>query len=242
MAKVFVSGASRGIGRSIALSFAKAGFEVGFSYNESKDLALSLADEIGSYTKAYSFCCDFSDRDSVRELSRAIGEKMGQVDVLINNVGVSSYGLFQDVSDEEFDRVFSVNFESMFFLTKDLVGQMISKHQGVVINISSVWGQTGASCEVLYSSTKAAVIGFTKALAKELAPSGIRVNCIAPGIVDTQMMSKFSDVEKSVMAEEIPVGRFAQSEEIASLAVYLAGSEASYITGQVCAVNGGLYC
>lgn len=242
MKKVFITGASRGIGRAMALLFAENGYEVGFCYRQSHADAESLCKEISAFTKASSFCCDLANMHDVMALPAQIEARMGHMDVWINNAGASHFGLIQDVSEEEYDRLFNVNFKSMFFLTQAAAEKMIAVKKGSIINLSSVWGQTGASCEVLYSASKAAVVGFTKALAKELAPSGIRVNCIAPGVVDTDMMQRFSPTEKKNIAGEIPMQRFGRPQEIAQLALFLADERSSYITGQVLAVNGGFIC
>lgn len=242
MKQAFVTGATRGIGRAIALGLAKAGFTVGFCYQSSHNEAESLLKLLSECNGGYAFPFDLNCTDRLGELSKQVLEKMPEVSVLVNNAGVSSYSLFQDVTETEFHRVFSINFESAFFLTKEFVPGMIRRKNGRIINISSIWGQTGASCEVLYSSSKAALIGFTKGLAKELAPSGITVNCVSPGVVDTDMMTKFSGDERMMIAEEIPCGRFATADEVASAVTYLASEEAAFITGQVFGINGGQYC
>lgn len=242
MKKVFVTGGTGGIGKSLCLAFARAGYEVGFSYCNNKNQADELLMQLNTVLKGYSFCADFSKEDSARRLFEQVHAKMGIVDVLINNAGVSSYGVIQGVSDEELERVFRINVITPVALTKFMIEPMVSQKFGSVINISSIWGETGASCEVLYSSTKAALIGFTKALAKELAPSDVTVNCIAPGVVDTAMMSRFSDDEKNSLCEEIPLGRFATPDEIAQMALFLCGDNGRYVTGQVIGINGGMYC
>lgn len=242
MKSAFVSGGTRGIGRSVALELAKCGYEVGFCYQNSTKEAKLLLEEINRYTKGYAYCTDLSDYKEVTELSKRILHDMPNLSVLVNNAGVSMWGLFQDITEEEFDRIFSVNFRSAFFLTKALVLPMIQNQKGRVVNISSVWGQTGASCEVLYSASKSAIIGFTKALAKELAPSGVTVNCVAPGVVDTDMMVGFSSDAIRALKEEIPIGRFAEPDEIAALVRHLVDEKAGFITGQVIGINGGMYC
>ena len=223
-------------------AFSRAGFRVAFSYNKSADAANNLIEELEQSCGGMAFCCDLSKRESAEELSSEVLERFGPVDVLINNAGVSSYGLIQDVDAVEFDRVMDVNFRSAFFLTSKLIEPMIRNQEGRVINVSSVWGETGGACEALYSASKAALIGFTKALSKELAPSNITVNCICPGVVDTDMMNSFSVEEKSASENEIPIGRFASPEEISQAALFLAGEGASYITGQILGINGGMYC
>ncbi len=237
-----MTGGTGGIGRSICLTFAFAGYEVGFSYCNDRTQAEELLNQLNTITKGYLFCSDFSREDAAHLLFEQVQSEMGTVDVLVNNAGVSSYGVIQDVSEDELKRVFQINMLAPFTLTKYMIGPMISQKQGSIINISSVWGQTGASCEVLYSSAKAALIGFTKALAKELAPSNITVNCIAPGVVDTKMMNRFSAEEKQALCDEIPLGRFATPDEIGKMALYLSGENGCYITGQVIGMNGGMYC
>ena len=239
--KVFITGATRGIGRSTALLFAKAGYEVGFCYHERHDLAKSLIEEIETRSAAHSFSCDLADPEAVEKLADAVLFKMGEINVLINNAGVSHYGLAQEVTPEAYERVMNTDLRSAFFLTRAFLPQMIARKEGSIINLSSVWGQTGASCEVLYSTAKAALIGFTKSLAKEVAPSGVRVNCVAPGVVKTDMMARFSDSEIRALEEEIPLCRLADPDEIAKVIFDLAGDDFSYVTGQVIPVNGGFY-
>jgi len=234
-----ITGGTRGIGRAIALGLAKAGFTVGFCYQSSHNEAESLLKLLSECNGGYAFPFDLNCTDRLGEFSKQVLEKMPEVSVLVNNAGVSSYSLFQDVTETEFHRVFSINFESAFFLTKEFVPGMIRRRHGRIINISSIWGQTGASCEVLYSSSKAAIIGFTKGLAKELAPCGIRVNAIAPGIIDTDMISSFSEQEISEMTKEIPCGRIGAPDDVANVALFLASDLASYITGEVINVSGG---
>lgn len=242
MKRVLITGGTRGIGKSLVEAFANSGYQVAFCYENSTVEAEELFQKFKCKTDILPIRCDLGDPVSISKLATLVDEKFGGVDVLINNAGVSSYSLFQDVSVDEYDRVMNVNFKSMYFLTQRFVAAMIRNRSGKIINLSSVWGQTGASCEVLYSASKAAVIGFTKALAKELAPSGIMVNCIAPGVVDTDMMSKFSDDEKMEICNEIPTQRFATTDEIAKIALFLANSDLPSLTGQIIPVNGGFYC
>lgn len=242
MKRVLITGGTRGIGKSLVEAFANSGYQVAFCYENSTAEAEELFQKFKSKTDILPIRCNLGDPASISKLAALVDEKFGGVDVLINNAGVSSYSLFQDVSVDEYDRVMNVNFKSMYFLTQRFVAAMIRNRSGKIINLSSVWGQTGASCEVLYSASKAAVIGFTKALAKELAPSGIMVNCIAPGVVDTDMMSKFSDDEKMEICNEIPTQRFATTDEIAKIALFLANSDLPSLTGQIIPVNGGFYC
>ena len=236
MKKVLITGGAGGIGSQLVKIFREHGYDVAFTYCHSREAAFRLADKTG----ATAFSCDLTKREDIDLFAQTLSAQFGEVDVFIHNAGLSHYGLFQDTQREDYDSLFSVNFDSAFFLTKELIRPMLRKQSGSLIYITSVWGQTGASCEVLYSSTKAALIGFTKALAKELAPSGIKVNAIAPGIVDTAMLEHFSVEEKEQMKEEIPAGKFTSPLEIAETAVFLAEC-GNNITGQVIAVNGGMY-
>lgn len=242
MKKVLITGGSRGIGKAIVSLFARNGWEVGFTYCSSVEEAETIVRELSNEASVHSFRADLSQESDLIHLVEEARALMGEIDVLINNAGVSSYGLFTDVDRDEFSRVMNTNFSSAFFLTKALVPSMIRNRSGSIINVSSVWGQTGASCEVLYSASKAALIGFTKALAKELAPSGISVNCIAPGVVDTDMMAMFSKEEKEEIAEDIPACRFASADEVAHVIFDLASRTTTYLTGQVIGVNGGMFC
>ena len=236
--RVLITGGSRGIGRVLVLAFSKAGYQVFFTYYSSPDLALDLEGKTG----ARGFCVNFENIEDVTAFADEFLKEVGGVDVLINNAGISHYGLIQDVTGEDYNRLFSVNFQSPFFLSQKLIPYMVSKNCGSIINIGSIWGETGASCEVLYSSAKGALIAFTKALAKELAPSGISVNCISPGVVNTDMMARFSREDKDALIEEIPSGRFVGTDEISNLALYLAENSTSSLTGQIFGFNGGMYC
>lgn len=237
MPTVFISGGSRGIGRATVQAFLKEGWTVGFSYHASAEKAEELV-RLGE-GRCFAFSCDLASQEEVEGLCQAVLDQMGTPDVLVNNAGIAHYGLFQEVTPAEFDRLMQVNLKSAYFLSARLVPGMIRRGSGSIINLTSIWGETGASCEVLYSASKAAVIGFTKALAKELAPSGIRVNAISPGVVDTDMMASFSPEERDGIAQEIPLGRFASPDEIARTILFLSGDSAGYITGQILGVNGG---
>ena len=181
-----------------------------------------------------------SDSAAVAEMVRKLGETFSPVELVVNNAGVSGQGLFQDTTDEMWDRYLAVNLSGARNTVKAALPHMISEKRGCIVNISSIWGQRGASCEVAYSCTKAGIIALTRSLAMELAPSGIRVNCVAPGVIDTDMMASFTAEDKAALAEETPVGRLGTAEEVAKLLLYLAGEDAGYITGQVFGVNGGL--
>lgn len=242
MKTVLITGASRGIGRAAALEFAKNGWQVAVNYNKSEAAAKTLCDEItdfGGFAKAYQ--TDVSDNVSVSGMVDAIIAEFGGIDVLVNNAGVAlSQGLFTDFTENDAKQIFDINVFGMMNCSRSVIPHLVNKKNGKIINVSSVWGITGGSCEVIYSASKAAVIGFTKALAKELAPSGICVNCIAPGFIDTDMNSHLTKAEIEEFCEDIPLGRTGKAEEIAKSIYFLASSDASYITGQVLTVDGGM--
>lgn len=237
MKTVLITGGSRGIGSACARLFSENGYNVAINWLSSEKEAFSLENELKN---AASFRADVSDRRQVDEMISQIKSKFGSVDILINNAGIAQSKLFSDISGEDFDKMVDVHLKGTFNCTQAVVNDMIDKKRGKIINISSIWGITGASCEVHYSMVKAGIIGFTKALAKELALSGITVNAIAPGVVDTDMMNCFTKEEKKEIETEIPLGRFASPEEIALSALFLAEKGGDYITGQVISPNGGI--
>ena len=232
---VLVTGGSRGIGKAICEKFAEEGYSVAVNYEKSEEKAKALAEKIGG--KAY--CADVSDYNAVCGMFDKIESELGEVSVLINNAAISTFGLFQDCSDEEWERIFGVNVKGVFNCSKRAIGNMLKNQSGSIVNISSIWGVTGGSCECHYSATKAAVIGYTKAMAKELGPSGIRVNCVAPGAVDTEMNARFSKEDLEAVAEESALGYIGKPEEIAEAVLFAASEKASYMTGAVINVNGG---
>lgn len=232
MKKAFVTGGSGGIGSAVCRELARAGYFVIVGYSSSAEKAEMLAAEIDG--KAAKI--DLSDSASI--ISAA--EKIGEIDLLVNNAGVSEIDLFTAVSLENRLRIMNVNLIGAMELTRLLLPSMINKKSGCIINISSMWGETGASCEVDYSSSKAGLIGFTKALAKEVAPSGIRVNCVSPGFIMTEMNNRFSAEDLELIREEIPLGIFGEPRHIADTVAFLASERAEYITGQIIGVNGGM--
>ena len=236
MKTVLITGGSRGIGKAIVEKFANENYNVILNYNKSELAALDIASK---YTNVHIFKADISSKKDVEAMIRFAEEKFEKIDVLINNAGISSTGLLQDLSLDEWNRLFEVNVTGTFLVTKEVLPKMISKQSGKIINISSVWGMVGASMEVAYSATKAAIIGFTKALAKEVGPSNITVNAIAPGIIMTDMVSNLSIDEFEEIRSEIPLGKIGSTEDIANTALYLASKQANYITGQVISPNGG---
>lgn len=236
-----ITGASGGIGSAAALRLAKDGFDIAACYNTDKAGAEALEAELlklGVKFKIYQ--ADVSDSAQVNKMFSDAADYFGGVSVLVNNAGISQQKLFTDISEEEFDRITAVNFKSVFNCCKCAVPYMVSQKEGKIINISSMWGIYGASCETVYSATKAAVIGLSKALARELAPSNIQVNCIAPGAIDTKMNNNLSAADKANFANEIPMGRFGTVEEIAGIVSFLASQDANYITAQVITADGGL--
>ncbi len=235
--KVLITGASRGIGRAIAISFAKEGDDLFLTCKDNiemlKDLKEELEQECGISCSVYS--CDMSDFDKVKELS----EHIGDIDILINNAGIAWIGLLTDMDIADWDNVISSNLSSVFYTCKLFVPSMVKRQSGRIINISSVWGNVGASCEVAYSASKGGVNSFTKALAKELAPSNIQVNAIACGVIDTDMNRKHLTKEDlDELEEEIPAGRMGDPLEVADLVLRVSESP-SYLTGQVITLDGG---
>ena len=235
MAKVaLITGASRGIGRAMAIKFAKAGYLVAANYNKSEDKALELRNISNNI---YIYKADVSKREEVNEMVKSIRKDMGRIDVLINNAAISSIKMFADIKEEEWDNIFDINVKGVFNCTQEVLPDMIHMKSGSIINISSMWGQVGSSCEVHYSATKAAIIGFTKALAKEVGPSYVRVNCIAPGVIDTEINK---DLDLTELKEETPLNRLGTAKDVAECAYFLASDNSSFITGQIIGVNGGL--
>ncbi|MDR3293509.1 MAG: SDR family oxidoreductase [Clostridiales bacterium] len=238
---VLITGASRGIGAELARVFAQGGYNVVINYFKNKELAEALLRKIteGGGT-AEIFPCDIADSQAVNEMVGFTLKRFGRLDVLINNAGISSSGLITDMSDAEWKRLIDVNLSGVFYGTRAVLPRMISEKSGVIINISSIWGIAGASCEVAYSAAKAAVIGFTKALAKEVGLSGVRVNCIAPGVIETDMLNGFTPTDLNALKEQTALDRLGTPADIAQTALFLASDGASYITGQIIAVDGGI--
>ncbi len=234
---VLITGSSRGIGAGAARAFAANGYNVAVNYFNSEKKALALAEEIGGS----AFKADVSSAEQAQELINAVLNRFGQIDVLINNAGTAlKQAVISDVSEKELDKLFAVNVKGTFNCANAALDCMLTRHSGKIINVSSIWGVSGGSCETAYSASKAAVIGFTKALAKEVAPSGITVNCIAPGVIKTDMNAHLKDADFAELKEEIPLGRIGLPQDIAGVMLFLASSAADYITGQVLCVDGGL--
>ena len=235
MRTVLITGGSRGMGRECVRFFAEAGYSVAFTYNNS----MSEAEELALATGALAIRADSRVESDVLRAVEIAEKKLGAIYCLINNAAVSSFSLFTDISLDEWRNMLDVNLTGAFIYTKAVLPSMINKKSGRIINISSVWGITGSSCEVHYSASKAALIGMTKALAKELGPSGITVNAIAPGVIDTDMNKALSDSDKQVLVDETPMCRIGNPADVARAALFLAEDGASFITGDVLNVSGG---
>ena len=238
---VLITGASHGIGKATAILFAKHNYNVIINYNTSEDEAKKIeVDLIKQGANVLAIKADVSNQDEVKEMFGVINDNFGDMHVLINNAGISSQKLFTDVAEEEWDKIFDVNIKGMFNCTQLALKSMIKNHFGKIINISSIWGLTGASCEVVYSATKAAVIGFTKALAKEVGPCNINVNAVAPGVIDTQMNKNISVEIMCDLKEQTPLGVIGTCEDVAQTILFLASDNSKFITGQVISPNGGI--
>ena len=231
-----VTGASRGIGAAIARELSRLGYAVAVHYNRSGEAAMALAEQLPN---AIAVQADMADAQSVIDMVECVADHYGRIDVLVNNAGVALWKLAMDTTVEEWDQLFDINVRGAFAATRAVLPHMLSSEGGSIINISSMWGQVGASCEVAYSAAKAALIGMTKALAKEMGGAGIRVNCVCPGVIATDMMRGFDEATIASLEEETPLGRIGQPEDVARAVAYLAGEGASFITGQVVGVNGG---
>lgn len=236
-----ITGGSRGIGSAIVEKFLSLGCYVIFTYNTNKDSAdkiLSDMKDKGYFLEARKL--NLGDREDIKRFVKEINEEKRNIDILVNNAGISNVGLFIDMDDDDIDSVIDVNFKGMVYLTKYILKNMISSGRGSIVNISSIWGNTGASCEVVYSSTKGAINLFTKALAKEAGQFGIRVNCVAPGVIDTEMNGWMNEEEREELISEIPQGRFGSPYEVADAVSYLASDSSSYVNGQILTVDGGM--
>lgn len=236
---VLVTGASRGIGRAIALAFAKEGYHVFLNCNHSVIQLEKVRAEIEALPNA---SCDMvigdvGNPDHVEKMFKLIYKKCDCLDVLVNNAGIAHIGLLSEMTDKEWNRIIQTNLSSVFYCSRAVIPEMVSKKEGKIINISSMWGTAGASCEAAYSATKAGVHGLTKALAKELAPSNIQVNAIACGVIDTDMNKQLSEEDKIVLKNEIPASRFGTPEEVADMVIQLVNSP-TYLTGQVIGFDG----
>ncbi|MBR7116226.1 MAG: 3-oxoacyl-ACP reductase FabG [Clostridia bacterium] len=235
MKRVLITGGSRGIGRELVKKFSREGYAVAFTYKASRDAANELAAEFGAYAIK-------ADSELPEEIERAVAlalEHLGGIDILINNAGISSFSLLQELSVEEWQRTLAVNLTAPFIYSKAVIPGMVSEKWGRIINISSIWGLVGSSCEAHYSASKAGLIGLTKALSKELGPSGITVNAIAPGVINTEMNKSLGEDTVRELCDETPLMRCGECEDVAEAALFLASERASFITGDVLNVSGG---
>ena len=229
MQTVIVTGGSRGIGAAIVKSYAARGDKVYFLYEKEHDLAQQVAAQTG----AVAICCDVADGEQVKKAFQTIGA----ADILICNAGICHTGLLQDITEPEWDRLFAVNVKGMYHCIRQAIPGFLKKHAGSIVTVSSMWGQVGAACEAAYSATKGAVIALTKALAQELGPSGIRVNCVAPGVIQTDMCKNVEPEIMEVLREQTPIGKLGTAQDVANTVLHVADAE--FITGQVIGINGG---
>ena len=232
MKTILITGGSRGIGEAI-VRLAVGKYKVAFTYNTNEARAKALAQEVG----ASAYPCDVSSSESVENMIASVVRDFGRIDLLVNNAGIAEDKLFQDITDNDWRRMMGVNLDGTFFVTRAVVPMMISNEFGRIVNVSSMWGTDGASMETHYSASKAGVIGLTKALSKELAPSHITVNAVAPGAVDTDMMKVYSEEELKDFISEIPFGRLCTTKEVAEAVMFLLSQD--YITGEVLSIRGG---
>lgn len=233
--KILITGGSRGIGKACVELFAKNGHQVAFLYKANHEAANALKEKYG----ALPFCADVSSADESKAAVNRAVDALGGIDVLINNAGVAQIKLFTDISDEDWEKVVGTNLSGSFFVTREALKYMISQKSGRIINIGSMWGKTGASCEVHYSASKAGLRGLTMALAKEVGPSGITVNAIEPGVIRTDMNSALDEETVAELCDQTPLCRIGEPEDVANLAYFLASDEAGFITGQIIGVDGG---
>lgn len=235
MKTVLISGGSRGIGRELVRAFSSAGYNVAFTYRSSAQEAEQLASDTG----ALAILADNASEEDVTRAVETALNAYGRIDCLVNNAAISSFSLFTDITLEDWNNMLAVNLTGAFLYSKAVIPDMLKRKQGRIINISSMWGLVGSSCEVHYSAAKAGLIGMTKALAKELGPSGITVNAVAPGVIRTDMNAALSDEDKAVLIDETPLMRMGEPSDVADAVLFLAGEGASFITGEVLNVSGG---
>ncbi len=234
-----VTGGAKGIGESISAVLAEMGYNVAINYNSSKDKAEKLKEKLSQFSDVEIFKADVSSSVEVKEMFSEINKRFGGIDVLINNAGIAEQALFTDITDEMWQKMIGVNLTGAFNCSREVLPYMINKKQGVIINIASMWGEVGASMEVHYSASKAGLIGLTKALAKEVGLSGVRVNAVSPGVVETDMMKAFADEDKQILKDETPLNALGAPTDIADAVAFLVSDKAKFITGQVLSVNGG---
>ncbi len=234
-----VTGGAKGIGKAICIELAKAEYNVAINYCSSEKEAKELKDILSKYTDAEMFKSDVSSSADVKKMFLEIEERFGGVDVLVNNAGIAQQALFTDITDDMWQRMIGINLTGAFNCSREALPYMINNKQGVIVNIASMWGEVGASLEVHYSAAKSGLIGLTKALAKEVGLSGVRVNAVSPGVVETEMMESFSDYDKAILKDETPLNALGTPEDIANAVEFLVSDKAKFITGQIISVNGG---
>ena len=233
--KVLITGGSRGIGEACVRAFCQKGDSVAFLYRANHERAQALANETG----AIAICADVSNAAAATAATQEAIERLGGIDVLVNNAGIAQIKLVSDITDEDWRRMIDTNLSGAFYTSREASRTMVAQHAGRIINIGSMWGKTGASCEVHYSASKAGLRGLTMALAKELGPSNITVNCIEPGVIDTEMNAALDEATRRELADSTPLCRIGSAAEVASVVCFLASEGASFITGQILGVDGG---
>lgn len=239
MSKVaLVTGGAKGIGSAVVKRLLKDGFKVAFTYNNSYEKAQSLVNESGDFCRAYKL--DITDSNAVNTVVAQVEKDFGEIFVLVNNAGIAEQALFTDITDEMWHKMLDTNLSGAFYCSRAVLKYMINRKSGKIINISSIWGEIGGSCEVHYSASKAGLMGMTKALSKEVGLSGITVNCVSPGVILTDMTSHFDGETMNALKDEIPLNRIGTPEDVAGAVSFLASKDADFITGQALAVNGGM--
>lgn len=235
-----VTGGSRGIGAAAVRLLAENGWRVVVGCWRHPEQAQTLCGQLAEEGReAFFFQGDVASAGEMETMARTVLDRWGSIDLLVNNAGIAQQKLFTDVTEEEWDRIFAVNAKGLYCCCRAVVPHMVRRHAGSIVNVASIWGEVGASCEVPYSASKAAVIGFTKALAKELGPSGIRVNCVSPGVIATEMNAALDPETVEALREETPLGVIGRPEDAARAILWLAGEDSAFVTGQVLGVNGG---
>ncbi len=234
----FVTGGAKGIGSAIVKRLIKDGYKVAFTYNSSEEKALNLCADLGADCKAYKL--DITDSNAVKTVIDDVENSFGEIYVLVNNAGIAEQTLFTDITDEMWHKMINTNLSGAFFCSRAVLKYMINRKSGKIINISSIWGETGGSCEVHYSASKSGLIGMTKALAKEVGLSGITVNSVSPGVILTDMTSHFDEDTMNALKDETPLNKIGTPEDVAGAVSFLASKDANFITGQNISVNGGM--